>query len=229
MVEATHRTAGQIQRYYAWRASTYDAGTRFEMAPHAEAMHLADVREGQRVLDAACGTGRATVSLARAVGAAGRVDALDLSAAMLDRARAKIAHFGLASQAEFKQGDVRELPYPGEAFDLVYNGYMFDLIALDSFAAILTEFARVLKPSGRLVLVNMSKPDGCKTFYETLYETGWAVTPRRPVLMSPFVQAMGFTAIQRRYRANRGMGLSRLWGTEIVVAHRQTVWYGPHR
>jgi len=220
IVEATHQTADQVRKYYAWRASNYDAGTRFEIAPHAQAVHLANVREGQRVLDAACGTGRATVALSRAVGAAGRVDAVDLSPAMLDRAHAKVAQFGLGSQVEFRPGDVRELPYPDMAFDLVYNGYMFDLIPLAGFAPILREFARVLKPGGKLVLVNMSKADGRRTFFERMYETGWAVTPCRPVLMSAFVEAVGFTDVQRRYRPHQEFGLSRLWGTEIVLARR---------
>ncbi len=222
VVEATHPTAERVQRYYAWRAPNYDAGTRFEVAPHAEAIHLAEVREGQRVLDAACGTGRATVGLARAVGAAGRVDALDLTEAMLDQARAKIEHLGLGSQVHFKHGNARELPYPAETFDLVYNGYMFDLIPLEGFVPILAEFARVLKPGGRLALVNMSKPDGRKTLFEAVYEKGWAVMPCRPVLMGPFVEAAGFADIQRRYRPNRGIVLSRLWGTEIVLARKQT-------
>jgi ubiquinone/menaquinone biosynthesis C-methylase UbiE len=148
------------------------------------------------------------------------VDALDLSPAMLDRACAKVGQFGLGSQVEFRQGDVRELPYPDMAFNLVYSGYMFDLIPLAGFAPILKEFARLLKPGGKLTLVNMSKPDGRRTFFETLYETGWAVTPCRPVLMSPFVQAAGFADLQRHYRAHHGFGLSRLWGTEIVVARR---------
>jgi ubiquinone/menaquinone biosynthesis C-methylase UbiE len=220
IVEATHRSANRVQKYYAGRAPHYDAASRSQIAAHAEAIHLAEIREGQRVLDVACGTGRATASLARAVGDAGRVDALDLSAAMLDQACAKIAHFGLGRQVDFKRGDARELPYPGESFDLLYSGYLFDLIPLGGFAPILVEFARVLKPRGKLVLVHMSKPDGRKTSYETLYERGWTLTPARPVLMSTFVEAAGFTDVQRRYRPNHGFALARQWGTEIVVARR---------
>jgi ubiquinone/menaquinone biosynthesis C-methylase UbiE len=220
MVEATHPTAKKVQAYYAWRASNYDAGAGFEVEHHTEALRLADVQAGQRVLDIACGTGRGTVGLAEAVGATGRIDAVDLSEAMLNQARAKIEKLGLSDRVHFKQGNARELPFPDETFDVVYNGYMFDLIPLAGFAPILQEFARVLKPGGKLVLVNMSKPDEHKTFFETVYEKGWAVMPCRPVLMSPFLKPAGFTDIQRFYRPSRGSLVARLWGQEIVLARK---------
>lgn len=220
VVEATHRTAEKVQNYYSWRASNYDAGAGFEVEHHAEALRLANIQAGQRVLDVACGTGRGTVGLAQAVGAAGSVDALDLSEAMLDQARTKIEKLGLDDRVHFKQGNARELPYLDSTFDLVYNGYMFDLIPLDGFMPILKEMARVLKPGGKLVLVNMSKPDERKTFFEKIYEKGWAVMPCRPVLMSGYLEPAGFTEIQRFYRPTRGSIVSLLWGQEIVLARK---------
>ncbi len=218
IVQATHSTE-QVQKYYSWRATNYDAGAAFEVEHHAEAVRLAAIHTGQHVLDVACGTGRGTVGLAQAVGTTGHVDALDLTPAMLDQAHTKIEQLGLSDRVTFKQGNARGLPYPDGTFDLVYNGYMFDLIPLDGFQPILREFHRVLKPGGRLVLVNMSKPDVHKTFFETVYERGWAVMPCRPVLMAPYLEPAGFTIIQRLYRPSRGLILSHLWGTEIVLAH----------
>ncbi len=219
MVEATHQTE-KVQKYYAWRAANYDAGSRFEVEHHAEALKLADVQEGQHALDVACGTGRGTVGLAQAVGSIGRVDALDLSESMLEQARIKMEKRGLRDRVHFRQGNARELPYPEAAFDVLYNGYMFDLIPLDGFLPILREFVRVLKPGGKLVLVNMSKPDERKTFFETIYEKGWAVMPCRPVLMSSFLEPAGFTDIQRLYRPSRGSIVALLWGQEIVLARK---------
>ncbi len=219
MVEATHTTE-KVRSYYAWRATNYDAGASFEVEHHAEALRLAAVQAGQHVLDVGCGTGRGTVGLAQAVGPTGKVDALDLSDAMLAQARAKLEKLGLIRQVDLRQGNARELPYPDGTFDLVYNGYMFDLIPLDGFLPILKEMARVLKPGGKLVLVNMSKPDERKTFYEKIYEKGWAIMPCRPVLMSPYLPAAGFTEIQRYYRPTRGSLIARLWGQEIVLAYK---------
>lgn len=218
MVEATF-TEDKVKKYYAWRASNYDAGSGFEIGPHAEALKLADIQEGQHVLDVACGTGRGTVGLAQAVGPSGKVDAMDLSEAMLAQARSKIDRLELSNRVNFKQGNARELPYPDGTFDLLYNGYMFDLIPFDGFMPILKEMARVLKPGGKLVLLNMSKPDERKTWFETVYEK-LKFEPCRPVLMSPFVEAAGFTDTQRRYHPTRGSIVALFWGQEIVLGRK---------
>jgi len=222
IVEATH-SAEKVKQYYAWRASNYDAGAKFEVEHHAEALRLTEIQKGQRVLDAACGTGRGTVGLAEAVGTGGRVDALDLSQAMLDKASAKIKKSGMSQYVFFQQGNAQSLPYPDQTFDVVYNGYMFDLIPLNGFLPILNEFKRVLKPGGKLVLVNMSKPDSRKTFYEKIYQKGWAVMPCRPVLMSSYLEQAGFKNISRLYRPSHGFIVSKLWGTEIVLARKNSV------
>lgn len=221
MVEATHPEVEKIQKYYSWRASNYDAGAGFEVEHHAEALRLAEIQPGQRVLDVGCGTGRGTVGLAQAVGPQGQVDALDLTEAMLDQARLKLDRLGLSGRVQLRQGNARQLPYPDETFDLVYSGYMFDLIPLDGFAPILKEMGRVLKPEGKLVLVNMSKPDERKTFYEKIYEKGWAVMPCRPVLLAPYLPSTGFSDVQRFYRPTRGSAAGLLWGQEIVLARRK--------
>ena len=222
MVEATHPEAEKVQKYYSWRATNYDAGAGFEVEHHAEALRLAAIQPGQRVLDVGCGTGRGTVGLAQAVGPDGKVDALDLTEAMLDQARRKLERLGLSGRVQLRQGDARQLPYPDETFDLVYSGYMFDLIPLDGFMPILKEMGRVLKLDGKLVLVNMSKPDERKTFYEKIYERGWAVMPCRPVMLGPYLPPAGFDDVQRIYRSTRGSIAGLLWGQEIVLARRRS-------
>jgi demethylmenaquinone methyltransferase/2-methoxy-6-polyprenyl-1,4-benzoquinol methylase len=219
MVEATH-TEDKVKKYYRWRAGNYDAGSNFEIEHHLEAIRLAEIQEGQQVLDVACGTGRATLDLAKAVGTSVQLDALDLSDDMLGQARAKLERAGLGSRVVFKQGNARALPYPDGTFDILYNGYMFDLIPIDGFLPILKEFLRVLKPGGKTILVNVSKPDSRKTFYETVYEIGAAVMPCRPVLMSTLLVPAGFVDIIRLYRPTHGWIVSRLWGTEIVLGQK---------
>ena len=218
MVEATF-AEDKVKEYYAWRASNYDAGSGFEIGPHAEALKLANVQKGQHILDVACGTGRGTIGLAEAVGPTGQVDAIDLSEAMLAQAHDKIEGLGLGNRVHFEQGNARELPYPDGTFDLLYNGYMFDLIPFEGFLPILKEMARVLKPGGKLVLLNMSKPDERRTWFETVYEK-LKIEPCRPVLMSPLVESIGFTDIQRIYRPTRGSIVALFWGQEIVVANK---------
>jgi ubiquinone/menaquinone biosynthesis C-methylase UbiE len=222
MIESSY-TDDKAKDYYAWRAPSYDDLAEWEKEFHVEAVQMANAQEGQRVLVVACGTGRGMTELAQAVGPTGRVDALDLSEQMIEQARAKCEALGLEGRVHFKQGNAKELPYPDETFDIVYNGYMFDLIPLDGFEPILNEMRRVLKPAGKLVLLNMSKPDEKKTFYESIYK--WTGIPCRPVLMAPYLKSLGFTNVQRAYRIlrphnfyERIVGL--LWGQEIVFAQK---------
>jgi demethylmenaquinone methyltransferase/2-methoxy-6-polyprenyl-1,4-benzoquinol methylase len=222
MIESTY-TDDKTKKYYTWRASNYDAMSEWEMEFHVEAVRLADAQKGQRVLVVACGTGRGMIELAQAVGPTGRVDALDLSEQMIEQSRAKSARLGLNDRLHFKQGNAKDLPYPNEAFDIVYNGYMLDLIPLDGFDSILKEMQRVLKPGGKLVLLNMSKPDEKKTFYESIYK--WTRIPCRPVLMEPYLKELGFKDIHRSYRALRPRSfyeriIALLWGQEIVIARK---------
>lgn len=222
MIESTY-TDDKAKKYYAWRASKYDVLSEWEKEFHTEAVRMADAQKGQRVLVVASGTGRGMIELAQATGSTGRVDALDLSEQMIEQARAKCETLGLKERVHFKQGNAKELPYPDETFDIVYNGYMLDLIPLDGFEPILKEMQRVLKPGGKLVLLNMSKPDEKKTFYETIYK--WTGIPCRPVLMAPYLKSLDFVNVQRVYRTlrphnfyERIIGL--LWGQEIVLAHK---------
>ncbi len=226
IVETTY-TDDKVKKYYAWRASNYDAMAEWEAPYHAEAVQLVDAHEGQRILVAACGTGRGMDELVKAVGPTGRVDALDISEEMIGQSRAKMEKLGLGDRVYFQQGNVRNLPYSDNTFDILYNGYMFDLIELDGFAPILKEMMRVLKPGGKIVLLNMSKPDEQKTFYERIYK--WTKIPCRPVLMVPYLESLGFKNVQRIYRSVQPKNLfewvvSKMWGQEIVVAHKaQTI------
>jgi demethylmenaquinone methyltransferase/2-methoxy-6-polyprenyl-1,4-benzoquinol methylase len=223
MIESTY-TDDTAKKYYAWRASNYDAGAEWEKPFHAEAVQMANAQEGQQVLVVACGTGRGMIELAQAVGPTGRVDAMDLSEQMIEEARSKCEEKGLADRVNFKQGNAKELPYPDATFDIVYNGYMLDLIPLDSFYPILQEMKRVLKPGGKLVLLNMSKPDEKKTFYESFYK--WTGIPCRPVLMAPYLGSLGFRDIQRIYRPVLAHNfyeriVAALWGQEIVIGYKE--------
>ena len=96
---------------------------------------------------------------------------------------------------------------------------MFDLVALNMLKHIFKEFNRVLKPGGRMVLVNMSKNTPRKTLYEIVYELV-RLFPCRPVLMEMAVREAGFMDVQRLYRSSHS-GLFRLpFGTEIVTAYK---------
>jgi SAM-dependent methyltransferase len=111
-------------------------------------VEAAGARPGERVLDVACGTGIVARTAVRRVGSDGTVVGLDISAPMLDAARAAAAGEGLS--IEWREGSAMKLPLPDAAFDLVLcqQGLQF----FPDRAAALREMHRVLGSGGRLAL-----------------------------------------------------------------------------
>lgn len=112
---------------------------------------LAQLGPGQRALDVCCGTGDVALALAR-TGA--QVTGLDFSPEMLAVARRRAQASN--PPVDFVQGDALALPFADAAFDAVTISY--GLRNLADFAAGLAEMARVLRPGGRLVVLDFGKP-----------------------------------------------------------------------
>jgi demethylmenaquinone methyltransferase/2-methoxy-6-polyprenyl-1,4-benzoquinol methylase len=108
------------------------------------------VRPGDRVLDAACGTGDLAIA-DRAAGAVS-VTGLDFSRRMLERARRK------APSLEFVEGDLLELPFDPGTFDAATIGFGIRNVA--DLDRALAELRRVLQPGGRLAILEITRPRG---------------------------------------------------------------------
>jgi len=119
----------------------------------AFAVAVARPRRGERVLDVASGSGDLAARLARAVGAEGEVWASDINRSMLARGRDRLLDAGVLAPAV--QCDAERLPFPGGYFDCVTVG--FGLRNTTRKEAALAEMARVLKPGGRLVVLEFSR------------------------------------------------------------------------
>jgi demethylmenaquinone methyltransferase/2-methoxy-6-polyprenyl-1,4-benzoquinol methylase len=130
------------------------------------AVDLACVGPGSRVLDVATGTGDFALELARRVGPDGRVLGSDFSEGMLERAREKAAARGWrgaggddsrdAPTVRFEWGDALDLPYPDGAFDAATVG--FGARNFSDLRRGLTEMARVVRPGGRVVVLEITTP-----------------------------------------------------------------------
>ena len=109
------------------------------------------------ILDVAAGTGDVAVALARRLPAA-RITGIDLSGEMLAVGRGKVARRGLCDRIELVQGDAEQLSFPDGTFDAVTIG--FGIRNFGSIEAGLAEAFRVLRPGGRLCILEFSTPRG---------------------------------------------------------------------
>jgi SAM-dependent methyltransferase len=122
-----------------------------------------EIRRGELVVDIGCGAGIDSLIAARMVGPTGKVIGVDMTAAMLEKAR----HSAVGAQitnVEFREGYAEELPLPDAWADVVISNGVLNLMP-DKTAA-LKEMARVLKPGGRLqigdILVQKAVPDSAR-------------------------------------------------------------------
>ncbi|MGY6277600.1 bifunctional demethylmenaquinone methyltransferase/2-methoxy-6-polyprenyl-1,4-benzoquinol methylase UbiE [Methylomonas sp. MgM2] len=130
------------------------------------AVQLANVREGDRVLDLAGGTGDLTVLYEKRVGKTGQIVLADINAAMLRTGRDRLINRGLAGNIRYAQVNAECLPFADNSFDCVTIG--FGLRNVTDKDAALRSMYRVLKPGGRLIVLEFSHPTDPVT--EKLYD-----------------------------------------------------------
>lgn len=133
------------------------------------------VRRGNRVLDVAGGSGDLTARFARIVGASGQVVLSDINDSMLEVGRARLADRGIAGNVEFVQADAENLPFPDNHFDCV--SIAFGLRNVTHIDRALASMYRVLKPAGRLLVLEFSRPvlPGLNRLYDAY---SFSVLPR---------------------------------------------------
>jgi demethylmenaquinone methyltransferase / 2-methoxy-6-polyprenyl-1,4-benzoquinol methylase len=138
------------------------------------AVMMAGLRKGQRVLDLAAGTGDLTKLLAKRVGPKGEVWLTDINEAMLQRGRDRMLDLGL-NQVKCAQVNAEDLPFTDGYFDAVTIG--FGLRNVTNQAKALAAIERVLKPGGRCIVLEFSKPTS-KTLARVYDQYSFQVLPR---------------------------------------------------
>ena len=162
-VEAGTLPAEGVRAMFDRIAPVYDAMNRVMTAGldgrWRRETAAAVVRRGDRVLDSCCGTGDLALACLRA---GGRVTGLDFSERMLERARRK------SGEVEWVQGDALALPFEDDSFDAATVG--FGVRNLEDLDRGLAELGRVLRPGGRIGVLEITRPQGAlEPFYNVWF------------------------------------------------------------
>lgn len=203
----------EVVGVYSQTAFIYDVWGRLtETTARQRSLALAQIRDGEAVLEVAVGTGLTFQEILHA-NPHGTNLGIDLTPAMLAQAKRKAAKREM-STSTLSVGDAYHLPVSDHQCDIVINNYMFDLLPEADFPVVLREFQRVLKPGGRIVLVNMTKAEH---MHQHVWEAIYHLNPAwlggcRGVVVAPVMQAMGFTDIHRETASQLG------FPSEIITA-----------
>jgi ubiquinone/menaquinone biosynthesis C-methylase UbiE len=129
---------------------------RSDRAFREQLLARAHLVPGESVLDIGCGTGTLAIVAKRQVGARGRVLGIDASPAMIARATSKAVKAG--TDVSFKIAVVEALPFPDGQFDVVLSTLMLHHLPRKLRQQCVREIRRVLKPQGRLLVVDFGQP-----------------------------------------------------------------------
>ena len=120
-------------------------------------IELSAARPGQTILDIAGGTGDLTARFSRIVGPTGKVVLADINESMLKVGRDRLLDRGIAGNVETVQADAQYLPFPDNTFDCITIAFGLRNVTDKDLA--LRSMLRVLKPGGRLLVLEFSKPE----------------------------------------------------------------------
>jgi ubiquinone/menaquinone biosynthesis C-methylase UbiE len=159
---------------------------------------MVHIRSGESILEVAVGTGNVFEQIV-SMNSNGRNEGVDLSPEMLARAKERLKKHH--SNYSLKVADAYSLPYPDSSFDLVINNYMFDLLPEEDFPQVLSEFKRVLRSGGRMIITSMTPG---RRWYSRIWDWLISKAPNilegcRPISLEEDVTQAGFRNIHEEY------------------------------
>ena len=205
----------EIGSLYDKIAPIYDIwGKLAESHARNRAIELAEIKDGQTILEVAVGTGLAFYEIVKR-NPNGTNTGIDLSQGMLAKAKQRVSQLS-ENNYSLAIGSAFNLDIEKESIDTLINNYMFDLISFEDMDKILTEFMRVLKKDGKLILVNMTEGErvGSK-----LYDFVYNISPKtmggcRGVNLTERLHQKGFKVEIREYYQQM------LFPSEVILAYK---------
>jgi ubiquinone/menaquinone biosynthesis C-methylase UbiE len=204
-----------IGEVYDKIAPIYDIwGKLTESRARNRALELAEIKNGQNILEVAVGTGLAFYEIVKR-NPNGTNLGIDLSPGMLGKAKKRLSKLSEVNYS-LNEGTAFNLNVEDESMDTLVNNYMFDLIPFEDMNKILVEFKRVLKKNGKLILVNMTEGE---RFGSKLYDFIYNISPKtmggcRGVKLTESLQQQGFKIKVREYYQQM------LFPSEVILAFK---------
>lgn len=202
-----HPTPETQGRTISW-AGHYDLVVKLltlgrEKTLRAETIQQAAIQQGDTVLDVGCGTGTLTLMAKAAAGESGKVYGIDAAPEMIAAARQKAAQQG--RRVDFQTGLIEALPFADASFDVVLSSLMFHHLPPELKERGLAEIYRVLKPGGRLLIVDMLRPATLMQRLTLMALVHHAATHDAYDLL-PLMEPIGFEDLQSRAMSWRVLG-----------------------
>jgi ubiquinone/menaquinone biosynthesis C-methylase UbiE len=189
-----------IGAVYDKLSRVYDIwSTLTESRARARAIELAEIQDGQSILEVAVGTGHAFLEMVKR-NPRGTNTGIDLSDGMLEKAKQRLSKLPDARYT-LSKGTAFDLSTASGSVDLLVNNYMFDLIAYEDMDKVLAEFKWVLKKGGKLVLVNMTIGE---SIWTRVYNLVYRLYPKaiggcRGLRLTEKLKEQGFIVETREY------------------------------
>jgi ubiquinone/menaquinone biosynthesis C-methylase UbiE len=164
-----------------------------ERALREMTVDLAGVKPGDSVLEVGCGTGTLTLAAKRRAGPSGQVFGIDVIPVMIELSQQKAAQAG--EEIPFQLASIEEIPFPANTFDVVMCSFMIFHMSEKVRRKGISEIYRVLKPQGRLLVVDSASPTkSLLKIFVKLISRGELPPDLRELL--PLMQASGFSTLE---------------------------------
>jgi ubiquinone/menaquinone biosynthesis C-methylase UbiE len=206
-------STGSAQRIYDTIGKRYDWFGGYEARAKERSIELLELSPGLMLLEVGVGTGKQHRRLQERLLPNGIAYGMDISRVMLNLTFSRI-------DTPLCQADARRLPFPPSNFDRVYTSYVLDLLPREEIPGILSEFHRVLKEDGRIVLIALTEG---VNFSSRLLISTWkalynispiACAGCRPLQLKNLFEQAGFRQIHREVIVQLAMP------SEIILASK---------